>query len=165
MNALEKIFPLSCLFVSLVLFTPIFGLNQSLLVALAIHLWSYLILGLFFEIPELSLNAWCLHLARDPVILRQHFPFLKKIFKVRYFLTHIVVSIDRNGDLFINDRTTSIDSFELNLRGILTIQGKNSIHIKGDQDMPYKYFVQIMDLARQAGATQINIVHQKESMP
>ena len=77
----------------------------------------------------------------------------------------IVVSIDRKGELYINDRTTNIVSFESNLREILTIQGKNSIHIKGDQDMPYKYFVQIMDLARQAGATQINIVYQKESMP
>ena len=77
----------------------------------------------------------------------------------------IVFSIDRNGDLYINDRTTNIDRFESNLREILTVQGKNSIHIKGDQDMPYKYFVQIIDLARQAGATQINIVHQKEPMP
>ena len=90
MNVLEKILPLSCLFISLVLFTPMFGLNQPLLVALAIHLWSYLILGLFFEIPELSLNAWCLYTARDPARLRQHFPTLKKVFKIRYFLTHIM---------------------------------------------------------------------------
>jgi len=77
----------------------------------------------------------------------------------------ILVSIDQKGDLYINDQITNIDSFESTLREILTIQGENSIHIKGDQDMSYKYFVQIMDLARQAGATQINIVHQKDSIP
>ena len=78
---------------------------------------------------------------------------------------NITVSIDQKGELFINDQMTTIDSFKSSLREILTIQGKNSIHIKGDQDMPYKYFVQIMDFARRAGATQINIVHEKEQAP
>ena len=78
---------------------------------------------------------------------------------------NIVVSIDQNRNLYINDQKTTIDSFQSDLRKILTMQSKNSIHIRGDQDMPYKYFVQIMDLARRAGATQINIVHEKEQAP
>lgn len=74
----------------------------------------------------------------------------------------IVVSIDQDRNLYINNRKTNIDSFQSDLRKIFTAQKKNSIHIRGDQDMPYKYFVQIMDLARRAGAIQINIVHEKE---
>jgi len=75
---------------------------------------------------------------------------------------NITVSVDQKGELFINGQITTIDSFESDLKRILVAQEKNSIHIKGDQDMPYKYFVQIIDLSRRAGVTQINIVHEKE---
>ena len=73
----------------------------------------------------------------------------------------IIVSVNKNGEIFINDQITHIDSFQSVMKEILEIHQKNTIHIKGDKDMPYSYFVQIMDLSRQAGAMQINIVHQK----
>ena len=74
----------------------------------------------------------------------------------------VAVSIDQNQNIYINDQKTNIEQFQSDLKKVLTVQGKHSIHIRGDRDMPYKYFVQIMDLARRAGATQINIVHEKE---
>ena len=78
---------------------------------------------------------------------------------------NVVVSIDQNQNIYINNQKTNIEQFQSDLKKILTTQGKHSIHIKGDRDMPYNYFVQIMDLARRAGATQINIVHEKEQVP
>ncbi|VAX34875.1 Biopolymer transport protein ExbD/TolR [hydrothermal vent metagenome] len=75
---------------------------------------------------------------------------------------NVVISIDENGLIFLNEQSTSVDAFKDDLRILLKKMDKKSVNIKGDQDMPYKHFVQIMDLAKQAGAIQINIVHQKE---
>lgn len=73
----------------------------------------------------------------------------------------VVVYIDKAGDIRINNLATSFGTFEKDLRSQLSRSPGSVIHIKGDEDMPYKYFVQIADLSKRAGASQINIVHQK----
>lgn len=78
-----------------------------------------------------------------------------------YIQEVIVVSIGEKGNLFINDQPTTLNSFSDDLKKILWKNNNRSVHIKGDQEMPYKYFVQIMDLAKEAGAEQINVVHQQ----
>ena len=73
----------------------------------------------------------------------------------------VVVSIDRAGKIFINTIETSMNQFKTRLETKLAGDSKKSIHLRGDKDMPYRFFVQVMDLARQAGARQINIVHEE----
>jgi biopolymer transport protein ExbD len=73
----------------------------------------------------------------------------------------VVVSIDRAGKIFVNTVETSMDQFKLLLESKLANNSKKSIHLRGDKNMPYQFFVQAMDLARQAGARQINIVHEE----
>ncbi len=76
---------------------------------------------------------------------------------------HIVVSIDQEGALFLNDTETSMAALKADLQKQFAQSGKNSVHVRGDQNMPYHYFVEVMDVARQAGAQQVNIVHQRDS--
>jgi len=71
-----------------------------------------------------------------------------------------IISVDKEGQIFINNRSVKMEAFQSALSRELEKDPKKSIHIRGDQEMPYKYFVSIMDMARQAGATQINIVHE-----
>jgi len=73
----------------------------------------------------------------------------------------VVVSVDHEGKIFINTIETSMTQFKSQLESKLADSPKKSIHLRGDQDMPYRFFVEVMDLARQAGANQINIVHQE----
>ena len=72
----------------------------------------------------------------------------------------LVVNVRKSGDIFINDKKVSLASLKGELAVKLAKYEKKSVNIKGEEDMPYKYFVEVMDLARQAGATQVNIVHQ-----
>ncbi len=72
----------------------------------------------------------------------------------------IVISMDKNGSVFINTLKTSMPQLRGAIEAKLKADPKRSVHIRGDEDMPYKYFVEVMDLARQAGARQINIVHE-----
>jgi biopolymer transport protein ExbD len=73
----------------------------------------------------------------------------------------IIVSVDKSGELAINDTRTNVNAFQTDLARLLQPLSVKSISIRGDENMPYKYFVQIMDLSRQAGAQQINIIYQE----
>ncbi|MFI5205698.1 MAG: hypothetical protein ACHQVK_02050 [Candidatus Paceibacterales bacterium] len=85
---LEAIIPLTFLVISGIIFIPAFGAGLSFKSGLFIHYASFLILGVFFEIPELSLNAWCLLKVRNKDGLAGSNSLFKKIFEIRYILTH-----------------------------------------------------------------------------
>lgn len=72
----------------------------------------------------------------------------------------IVVSVDRNGMIFLNSLKTTLEELRPELERRLTRSPKKSVHLRGDQAMPYGFFVQVMDLARQAGARQIHLAHE-----
>lgn len=73
----------------------------------------------------------------------------------------IVVAINKAGEIFINEQKTMMSMFEEDIKNILSTRKERAIHLQGDHDMPYRYFVEIMGMAKRAGADQINIVHQK----
>ncbi|MBI4395310.1 MAG: biopolymer transporter ExbD [Candidatus Omnitrophica bacterium] len=72
----------------------------------------------------------------------------------------IIVSIDQTGKVFVNRSQVQMSDLKSELSRRLTQDSKKSVHVRGDKEMAYKYFVQVMDLARQAGAKQVNIVHE-----
>jgi len=76
-------------------------------------------------------------------------------------LEKIVVSIDKTADIFLNQEKVPLPELKFRLETKLKTDAKKSIYLRGDEDMPYRLFVQVMDLARQAGARQINIAHEK----
>ena len=72
----------------------------------------------------------------------------------------IIVSIDTKANVMINGEKTSFENFTEDLEKVLANQNKTTIDIRGDKEMPYRHFVEVMDKAKQAGAQQINIVHE-----
>ena len=71
----------------------------------------------------------------------------------------IVISMTGSGEIFLNNQPTSLGAIKSDIERLLQGSSIKAIHIRGDADMSYKYFVQVMDSARQAGARHINIVH------
>ena len=74
----------------------------------------------------------------------------------------VVVSLDREGNIFVNTQKTSLEELKGMIQSAFAKNEPKAVHVRGDKDMPYKYFVEVMDKARQAGARQINIVHEAE---
>lgn len=74
---------------------------------------------------------------------------------------HIVVSIDQGGKVFVNRLEVQMADLRAQLERRILKDSQKSVHIRGDREMAYKYFVQVMDVARQAGAKQVNIVHEE----
>ena len=73
----------------------------------------------------------------------------------------VVISLDRDGNTYVNTRQVPRAELRAAVEGALAAASDKSVHIRGDQEMPYKHFVEVMDLARQAGARQVNIVHEQ----
>lgn len=75
----------------------------------------------------------------------------------------IVVSIDKEGQIFLNKESLAMEALTGEIQARLAASDEKSVHIRGDQEMAYKYFVEVMDAARKGGAVQINIMHESSA--
>lgn len=72
----------------------------------------------------------------------------------------ITVSLDREGRVAINGETVALADFGRRLKEILATSDSTTVAFRGDREAPYGHFVELMDQIRQAGAGQLQIVHQ-----
>jgi biopolymer transport protein ExbD len=72
----------------------------------------------------------------------------------------LIVSVDKTGQAFLNTQPVSLEALRGELERRLGADPVRAVHLRGDEETSYKLFVQVMDIARQAGARQINILHQ-----
>ena len=72
----------------------------------------------------------------------------------------IVLSIDKVGNTYVNTQKVAKEELRSHLESRFAKGAKNAIHLRGDRAMPYQLFVEAVDIARQAGTQQINIVHE-----
>jgi biopolymer transport protein ExbD len=74
----------------------------------------------------------------------------------------LVVSIDESGAIYVNFERVSMDNLGAVLQQKLAASDKKQVNFRGDANLPYKIFVKVMDIAKQAGAKQFNLVHEHE---
>jgi biopolymer transport protein ExbD len=72
----------------------------------------------------------------------------------------VFVSVDASGAVYINQDAVPRGNFPAVLGSLLDGREDRTVNFRGDRAMPYEIFVGLMDEARQAGATQFNIVHE-----
>ena len=72
----------------------------------------------------------------------------------------LVVSIDSIGNIFVNFDKVEMEDLKDTLQARLATMERKQVNFRGDQNLRYQDFVRVMDIARQAGARQLNIVHQ-----
>ena len=120
------------------------GLDMAPLIDVVFQLLIFFMLTSSFSNPALKLNL------PKAVLQDQKEP------------ERIVISIERTGTIFVNTSKIPIAELKPHLESKFRSNSKKSVHLRGDEEMPYRLFVQVMDMARQAGARQINIVHEAE---
>jgi biopolymer transport protein ExbD len=72
----------------------------------------------------------------------------------------LIVSVSREGRIYVGHDEVALDQLQSALEQRLAGLDRKQVNFRGDQDMAYQLFVTVMDIARQAGARQLNIVHQ-----
>jgi len=71
-----------------------------------------------------------------------------------------VLTIDRESNLFLDDKPVNIHDLPVKLRQPGIDQAKQVIYLRADERVPFGAFASVMDAVKQAGITNISIVTQ-----
>ena len=71
----------------------------------------------------------------------------------------VTVSLDDNGRLFIDMEEVTMDEFPEKLAALMKQNDNRDIVFRGSKDLRYEQVLQIMGLAKKAGADSIDLVH------
>ena len=70
----------------------------------------------------------------------------------------LVVTVDRNGKYFLEDKEIEAEALQKKVRAILSQQPKTPVLIRGDRQVPYGTVVKAMVLLQQSGATSVGLI-------
>ncbi len=82
---------------------------------------------------------------------------------------HTVVTIDKDQNVYINDKPVNLNDLTAMLRQQNINQNTNPadrvIYLRSDQKVPFGAFAAVMDAVKQAGITHVSIVTQPAQPP
>jgi biopolymer transport protein TolR len=70
----------------------------------------------------------------------------------------LVVTIDKEGQVFINDFKTSRDIFTAKLSKVLEARQDRTVYLKADKTIPYGVVMQVMSEIRSTGVVKLGMV-------
>lgn len=70
----------------------------------------------------------------------------------------LVVTIDRDQNIFLGDKPVNIHDLGDRLRGSSNPSSKKVIYLRADVRVPFGAFANVMDAVKQAGITDISVV-------
>ena len=70
----------------------------------------------------------------------------------------LVITVDRKGKLFLDDREMGADALQAKVAAILRVRPKTPVLIRGDRQAAYNHVVQTMVLLQAAGAPSVGLV-------
>ena len=71
---------------------------------------------------------------------------------------HEVVTIDKDQNVFLQDKPVNIHELPQLLEHIGKANAKRVVYVRADQKVPFGAFASVMDAVKQAGITNISIV-------
>ncbi len=75
----------------------------------------------------------------------------------------LIISVNAAGDITIGDQPVTRETFTDTLRETLDRRENRTVNFRGDRSVDYGVFVDLMDRARTAGASQFNLIHDPRS--
>jgi biopolymer transport protein ExbD len=69
----------------------------------------------------------------------------------------LVVTIHRNGDIFLNDRQVAKKELFQTLSWLKKTKQRDFLIVRGDEMIPYGNLVEVMDIARLAGIANVSL--------
>lgn len=86
----------------------------------------------------------------------------KALFKEKLEKVDLVVTVSREGDIYVNKDRVPPEDLEAALKERMARLGKYDVIFKGDVSINYGLFVEILDTAKLAGATGFSVEHAKK---
>jgi biopolymer transport protein TolR len=73
----------------------------------------------------------------------------------------LVLSINRDGLVFIRDTPVHATQLVERLTPMLKARGDDSVYLKGDRDVPYGKVVEVLDLLHRGGISKVGMVTER----
>lgn len=73
-----------------------------------------------------------------------------------------VLSVDAEQQVYLNKTLLTNGSEEVAIRERLSTLEDKAVYFRADKELPYQKFVEMMEMASRAGASQFNIIHQTQ---
>jgi biopolymer transport protein ExbD len=86
----------------------------------------------------------------------------KALFEEKLEKVDLVVTVDQSQNIYINRDKIEFQELGLKLKEKMAALGKYDVIFRGDSKIGYKLFVEVLDIAKQAGATSFSVEHDKE---
>jgi biopolymer transport protein ExbD len=74
----------------------------------------------------------------------------------------LTVTIERDGDIFLNGAPAALDTLEGKLTALIEETGTRAVTIKADRKVEFELIVNVMDAARKTGAESVSFVVQRK---
>jgi biopolymer transport protein ExbD len=75
----------------------------------------------------------------------------------------LVLSLGADERLYLNREAVADDELETVLRERIAREGPSIVHFRGDRDVPYHRFVELMQTAGKAGAAGFYLIHEPDN--
>ena len=85
----------------------------------------------------------------------------KALFEQKLEKVDIIVSVSRDEEIYINKEKILINDLGLKLSERMNSLEKYDVIFRGDSNIQYNLFVEILDIAKLAGAVSFSIEHEK----
>lgn len=76
----------------------------------------------------------------------------------------LVVTVDRQGQIFVDDARLSYDEFRASFRALASRRASQGIYLRADQGVPYGDVVRVLAVMRGAGVGDVGLVAEPEDV-
>ena len=73
-----------------------------------------------------------------------------------------ILSVDRQGDVYINERKVPWESLAAEIEGRVVAAGAREVYVRGDSRVPYGSVVRLIGMLKGAGIEHVGLVSQPE---
>jgi len=77
----------------------------------------------------------------------------------------MVVSVDRQGRIFIDQTQVSYNDFRITFKSLVTARKPGSVYVRADSRVPYGDVVRVLAVIRTSGVRDVGLVAQDENAP
>ncbi len=77
----------------------------------------------------------------------------------------MVVSVDRQGRIFIDQTQVSYNDFRITFRSLVAARKPQSVYVRADSRVPYGDVVRVLAVIRTSGVRDVGLVAQDETAP
>jgi len=84
-------------------------------------------------------------------------PFTRTVEAVHEDAGHIVITVKKDGALFVEDFAALTPDMEKHVR-VLAVERGKKVYLRADRDTPHGRVVEVMDAAKRAGARAVYVV-------